>query len=225
MNAISDIQLSDMEWFAENLFKDSFWFKFSPLNNWETNVLFSEELTFHVVVTTVENQISGYFDKSFPIYRGEFDFATFEVGINNEGEDWASCIEHEEWVTTHTLRNLADLMMELIAYVNCVLQTAQEKVTTQKARLPARYQQLENGQTIKVSDPRKVKLYTLPDLRKVKGLKSAIKKVRRCLCWETRGHWRHYQNGKTIWIKPCVKGPDRLKYKPKGREYDLGTSL
>lgn len=222
MNVISDIKIADVDWFSENLY-ENFWLKFSPLNVWETNIV-DEAGGIPIVVETIESFEQSDLDNSYPIYSVVWaNSLSFVCGISKKGQ--AVAIPEQCSKEEHALEKASLLTLEIIAYVNCVLQTFQEKVTTQKTRLPARYQQLENGQTIKTSDPRKVKLYTLPDLRKVKGLKSAIKKVRRCLCWETRGHWRHYQNGKTIWIKPCVKGPDRLKYKPKGREYDLGTSL
>lgn len=38
------------------------------------------------------------------------------------------------------------------------------------------------------------------------------KKPRRLAgCWEVRGHFRHYQNGKVVYIKPYEKGENRAK--------------
>ena len=55
----------------------------------------------------------------------------------------------------------------------------------------------------------------------VKGWKSnARKKVEiTCSAWGVRGHFRHYRNGKTIFIEPFVKGKERDQYK--GKEYVL----
>ena len=41
----------------------------------------------------------------------------------------------------------------------------------------------------------------------------------RCPAWGVRGHYRHYKNGKTIFIKSYVKGKDRDNYA--GKEYSL----
>lgn len=38
------------------------------------------------------------------------------------------------------------------------------------------------------------------------------KKPRRLAgCWEVRGHFRHYQSGKVVYIKPYEKGENRAK--------------
>ena len=40
----------------------------------------------------------------------------------------------------------------------------------------------------------------------------------KCEAWGVSGHWRHYSNGKIVWIKPYVKGrarKDPSKYSPK----------
>ena len=40
-----------------------------------------------------------------------------------------------------------------------------------------------------------------------------------CPCWGVRGHFRHYKNGKVIFIEPHLKGKDKAQYK--GKEYAL----
>ena len=40
-----------------------------------------------------------------------------------------------------------------------------------------------------------------------------------CPCWGVRGHFRHYKNGKVIFIEPHLKGKDKDQYK--GKEYAL----
>ena len=40
----------------------------------------------------------------------------------------------------------------------------------------------------------------------------------KCNAWGVAGHWRHYKNGKVVWVRPYVKGKDRNKpeaYTPK----------
>lgn len=36
--------------------------------------------------------------------------------------------------------------------------------------------------------------------------------IRHCEAWEVRGHYRHYKNGKTVYIAPYQKGKGRLKH-------------
>jgi len=40
-----------------------------------------------------------------------------------------------------------------------------------------------------------------------------------CPAWGVRGHYRHYKNGKVVFISPYTKGKDRNNYQPK--EYGL----
>lgn len=64
---------------------------------------------------------------------------------------------------------------------------------------------------------RLAKSYTLKRgwKNKVERKKAEIK----CLAWGVRGHYRHYKNGRTVYIAPFVKGKDRDKYV--GKEYIL----
>ena len=43
--------------------------------------------------------------------------------------------------------------------------------------------------------------------------------IRHCPAWGVRGHYRHYKDGRCVYVRPCVKGPDRSQYC--GREYEL----
>lgn len=46
-------------------------------------------------------------------------------------------------------------------------------------------------------------------------------RVRRCACWNVRGHYRHYKSGAVVYVRPHVKGPERLAASVPGREYCL----
>ena len=64
---------------------------------------------------------------------------------------------------------------------------------------------------------RLIKSYTLK-----RGWKNKVERKKaeiRCLAWGVRGHYRHYKNGRTIYIAPFVKGKEREKYA--GKEYVL----
>ena len=55
-----------------------------------------------------------------------------------------------------------------------------------------------------------------------KRWKSAVKKrihEIKCLAWGVRGHFRHYKDGRVIFIKPYVKGKKRDEYQ--GKIYEL----
>ena len=39
--------------------------------------------------------------------------------------------------------------------------------------------------------------------------------------WSVRGHYRRLRSGRTVYVKPCVKGPERLAASVPGREYCL----
>ena len=42
-----------------------------------------------------------------------------------------------------------------------------------------------------------------------------------CPCWGVRGHWRHYKNGKVIFIKNYLKGKNRDTVQPKSKQYTV----
>lgn len=72
--------------------------------------------------------------------------------------------------------------------------------------------------------PNKVKTYKV--YRFVDDLEGAVKEHiqrapnnRYCEAWGVRGHYRHYKDGKTVWVKACIKGKSRDKYA--GKEYEL----
>ena len=55
----------------------------------------------------------------------------------------------------------------------------------------------------------------------IKNWKSQARKKAEITCpaWGVRGHFRHYRNGKTVFIEPFIKGRDKALYK--GKEYAL----
>ena len=55
----------------------------------------------------------------------------------------------------------------------------------------------------------------------IKNWKSQARKKAEitCPCWGVRGHYRHYKNGKVVFIEPFMKGKEKDAYK--GKEYAL----
>lgn len=43
----------------------------------------------------------------------------------------------------------------------------------------------------------------------------------KCPCWSVRGHYRHYKNGKIVFIKNYEKGKQKGKIKPKDKTYTI----
>ena len=69
-------------------------------------------------------------------------------------------------------------------------------------------------------NPHKVRLVRTYRLKK--KWKTAVKKRIHeitCLAWGVRGHYRHYKDGRVIFIKPYVKGKKRDEYQ--GKIYEL----
>ena len=65
-----------------------------------------------------------------------------------------------------------------------------------------------------------VRLFKSYTLKKGWKTKANRKKAEiHCLAWGVRGHYRHYKNGKTIFINAYVKGKERDKYA--GKDYLL----
>ena len=64
-------------------------------------------------------------------------------------------------------------------------------------------------------------LGTVPQMReKIARLPGPPRTLERhCPAWGVRGHYRHYKDGRCVYVRPCIKGPDRSQYC--GREYEL----
>lgn len=67
--------------------------------------------------------------------------------------------------------------------------------------------------------PSSNKVYKLIDVvRKYEKHLNHAKKHMTCDCWEVKGHFRHYKNGKVVYVKPYSKGKGRSTV---DREYRL----
>lgn len=49
--------------------------------------------------------------------------------------------------------------------------------------------------------------------------KEVLHKEINCPCWSVRGHYRHYKNGKTVFIKPYLKGKNKGSDKAAAKKY------
>lgn len=48
---------------------------------------------------------------------------------------------------------------------------------------------------------------------------------RHTMVWGVRGHWRHYKDGRVIYIRPYEKGPERGKAQKAAKEYRVSQEL
>lgn len=63
------------------------------------------------------------------------------------------------------------------------------------------------------------KIYLLDDIKLYDNCVRDSGKEIQCPCWSVRGHYRHYKNGKVVFIQSYNKGKDRANVKPKAKEY------
>ncbi|MBQ9251592.1 MAG: hypothetical protein IJ188_03030 [Clostridia bacterium] len=78
----------------------------------------------------------------------------------------------------------------------------------------------EKGRGAKQKAPPKVRLFKSYTLKKNWVSRVNRKKAEiTCPAWGVRGHYRHYRNGKTVFVQAYVKGRDRANYA--GKEYEL----
>ena len=112
-------------------------------------------------------------------------------------ENWVWCVNAFYMVNSFML-NFGDVTMA---------------VETKEAIAPSKATQKKHKHRNSV---RLFKTYKL-----IKGWKGQARKKAEitCLAWGVRGHFRHYRNGKTVFIDAYIKGKDREQYK--GKEYAL----
>ena len=101
-------------------------------------------------------------------------------------------------------------------------------ITPQRYRQRGHISGIRNGSSM-TKLPGKVEIISLRgiDLRAAgerarKTLAPAAERERHCPVWPVRGHYRHYRSGKTVYIAPHVRGPERDTRPCPGREYAIG---
>ena len=139
---------------------------------------------------------------------------TYKRGEKNDGWDfeghvWSAPLS--EWKQKETFELVHNIVMKIFIYISQKSRERIIKVSPQVTR-----KERENYEY----KPREC--FLLNDIVKYVSIhpnKSSIKS--RCECWGVRGHIRHYQDGKTVFIKPYKKGTKRDILEPKSRTYLL----
>lgn len=99
----------------------------------------------------------------------------------------------------------------LMHHKECLVFDVQRKSSTKHIKKKGRSKKKTITQTVRVYH-----LSPLDD-ETVKRIRRTASIQRRCPAWGVRGHYRHYQNGKVVYVKPHIKGKHKEQYS--GREY------
>ena len=124
-----------------------------------------------------------------------------------------------------SLRDSGDLWSQVFFAVNALL--LRGGITPVRYKRRGRVGAIRCGKEM-TKLPGRVEIIQLPPEKlgpaAVTARKSLEKLIRerRCPVWPVRGHWRHYRSGKTVYIAPYTKGPERDTRECPGREYITG---
>lgn len=110
-------------------------------------------------------------------------------------------------------------------WINYLLLNPEKKVVQAKEHSTTSGSKVNKKRNEAEHEPRHINLneisLTLYDKKVITKVKSK-KPQRICQCWNVRGHYRHYKNGKVVYIKPFEKGNNRTKNSAKPRKkYNL----
>lgn len=116
----------------------------------------------------------------------------------------------KEWTT-------ADAVYNIFLYVESFMLNYRDETMDVEERICEKQSEPGRKKKHHRNSVRLFKSYTLK-----KGWKSKANRKKaeiHCLAWGVRGHYRHYRNGKVIFINSYVKGKEREKYV--GKDYFL----
>ena len=142
---------------------------------------------------------------------------TGEIGYDSELKTDVSCKQSDvEWLNADIGNGLSNWEWLVYSFfgINTFMLNYRDVSVDVK--------EVECKQSEKVSHGGKVKERTVVKMFRQYTLKKdwkravARKKAEyHCLAWSVRGHFRHFKNGKTVYVKPYIKGKEKDKYVPK----------
>lgn len=120
----------------------------------------------------------------------------------------------------------AELLL-ILWYCRYIMTAKRERI--KRLKLPSVEQEGEKAETElrKHLDKKYFLLEEIIEYVNEKGEKVSLNKTGRtmmCDCWSVRGHYRHYKNGKTVFIKSYLKGKKRNSEIPKSKKYYVQDS-
>lgn len=163
--------------------------------------------------------------------REVFELATAYLFVSPEGRIQRSigfpqaCAEVSEEMRAQMVRNVDHFFALLVGIEQVILHAVAAPVMCSRRRSPFPVP-LARGAAGK---PGRVRIFRLSPSAGSADLSEAVGKlppepaprVRHCPAWSVRGHYRRLRSGRTVYVKPCVKGPERLAASVPGREYCL----
>lgn len=108
----------------------------------------------------------------------------------------------------------AEIVLQIMAYINYQQEKREKRVIEKERNNSSKHSSNDNETSNRI--------YLLKDLIEYKyEYKVKSKNKIQCPCWSVRGHYRHYKNGSTIFIKDYLKGRKRKTEEPEDKEYCL----
>ena len=154
--------------------------------------------------------------KSYDAFSFSVDMVKFKLkkksGIAVEKVDQKVINDLEYW---------AWLMLEFMI-INTYILSDPEKMVDVEEKEVKEHETHEGLHPVEKKQKKRGKVRLVRSYRLKKRWKTVMKRrIQQITCpaWGVRGHYRHYKNGKTVFIQPYVKGKKRDEYR--GKIYEL----
>lgn len=139
----------------------------------------------------------------------------YEVELNNETERGFNvfCNSHSDRYLNIGV-DIAELVFRTICYI----------MNTERNRIVKPKKKTKPVHINKTKRKSNAEIYLLDDIVEYvneNGFSgfSSEKHIINCPCWSVRGHYRHYKNGRVIFVKSYEKGKEKGKATPKEKTY------
>lgn len=172
--------------------------------------------------------IPAVVDTDFRIHASALDLTAatlLKMGKSSKAE-----LHMQELVRSSEINNLffyANTFMQISGYINHLQLHPELKQHSTRA-VKGHSRSLSGEKTINRDvDDHTVKNIELNGIRFATTNTSIVRKLRShkvqrlTNCWDVHGHYRHYKNGKVVYIAPYEKGPERNTGKKEKKNYNL----
>lgn len=172
--------------------------------------------------------IPAIMDKAFRIQASALDLTA--ATLLKMGKTAKAELHMQELVNSSKINNLffyANAFVQISGYINHL--QLHPELKEHSARAGKGHARSFNGKmpiNHDIFDPT-VKKIELNGIRFTTTSNSIVRKLRShnvqrlTNCWGVHGHYRHYKNGKVVYIAPYEKGPERNTGKKKKKKYNL----
>ena len=150
---------------------------------------------------TGEKMLKWDFADPSKINKDSYENLTKSCGEDHSGQNWSTI----------------EFIVRLFLYTNTFMIYYKDVATNVEEKVCMKQSESKPYKHHSRGTVRMYKSYTLK-----KNWKTQVNRKKaeiHCLAWGVRGHFRHYKNGKTIFVNAYVKGKERNKYQ--GKDYML----